>query len=280
MKKIVVFLYAYKNKALRDSVDSLLNNHSKTTELSVYVYDKNNLNREDMFKDISYEHIMWDSVESKFTCRSKIFQHEFGDYFLAIDGSKQFVQNWDIQLINLLNQNEVLSGSNSIEFDNNDHKFFVKYNKTAVNQKTLTNWIDNTFIFTHFETFKQFPQLQNLKFMGEEEVLSLYCLTKNINIFAIPNGYIVDIDKSIFEFDYIPFSINHNYNLVIDLFKGKVNSFFEQDVNIENAEKEIGYDFSKLNYHPFIQNDIEYNPDTSMDNLEGERFFGGIKSIY
>jgi hypothetical protein len=33
-------------------------------------------------------------------------------------------------------------------------------------------------------------------------------------------------------------------------------------------------------YHPFPENDITYDPSMTLDDIEGERFFGGIKSIY
>lgn len=280
MKKIVVFLYAYKNKALRDSVDSLLNNHSGSTELAIYVYDKNNLKRSELFNDVNYEHIMWDSIETKFDCRAKVLDKEEGDYFFAIDGSKQFCKNWDLKFIKSLDEKEILSGTNKINFNNEKYKFFVDYDKTPINQKDLTNWIDRSFIFTHFKLFKDLPLLLELKFRGEEEVLSLYCHVNDIKISAVPSDYLVEIDKNIFEYDYIPFSINHNYNYVIDLFKNKSNIFFKDEVDVINFEKKLGYDFSKLSYHPFPENDIEYNPNTSLDTLEGERFFGGIKSIY
>lgn len=280
MKKIVVFIYAYKNKALRDSVDSLLNNHSGSTELSIYVYDKNNLKRDELFRDVNYEHIMWDSVETKFDCRAKVIDKENGDYFFAIDGSKQFTKFWDTKLIKSLGEKEVLSGTKDIKFNSEKYKFFVNYEKEHIAQKTKTNWIDYSFIFSQFDIFKTFPLLLNLKFRGEEEVLSSYCYANGLNIFAVPSDYIIDIDKNIFEYDYIPFSINHHYNYVIDLFKEKQNVFFNTYFDVKGFEVLNNYDFSKLSYHPFTENDIEYNPNTSLDTLEGERFFGGIKSIY
>lgn len=280
MKKIVVFLYAYKSKALRESVDSLLNNHSGSTILSIYVYDKNNLNRSEYFKDVTYEHVVWDSTRTKFANYEDVLSHEQGDFFFSIDGAKKFIKDWDIKLIELANKDEILSGINAITFNSNSYKFFVDQIKNPTIEKINTNWIDRSFIFTNFELFKSLPSLTKLKYRGEEEVLSLYCFAKNIKISAIPSEYVLDLDKDILSFDYIPFSINHNYNTVIDIFKNKDNVFFNEHIDIQNFENKFNYSFSSLSYHPFQENDIEYDPSTSLDDIEGERFFGGIKSIY
>jgi hypothetical protein len=64
------------------------------------------------------------------------------------------------------------------------------------------------------------------------------------------------------------------------MFKDKSNIFFQEIVNIKKFEDFIQYNFSELSYHPFPENDIVYDPVTSLDDLEGERFFGGVKSIY
>jgi hypothetical protein len=280
MNKIVVFLYSYKDKSLRKSIDSLLNNRSGLIDVSVHVCDKNNLDRSDQFNDVHYEHQAWDSVTNKFSARSKVFDIDSGEYFLSIDGAKSFIKNWDIELIRLLDEGEIISGSNAIYFKNLDHRFFCTYDKALSEDKVLTKWIDPSFIFTTFEIFKSFPKLLELKHNGESEILSLFCFSKLFDIYCAPKDYIVSIDKDILQYDYIPFSINHNYNLVLDVFKKNSNVFFEDYTDLKNFETFINYNFSELSYHPFPENDISYNPTTSLDDIEGERFFGGIKSIY
>lgn len=280
MKTIVVFLHAYKNKMLRDSVDSLLNNSSGSTNLEICIYDKNNLDRSELFPNVNYEHIFWDSRASKFHHRNKTIHDMDGDYFLSIEGSKTFAKDWDIKLISNLESGEILSGTNSINFTDNDHKFFCSYEKTSTDQKVKTNWIDQSFFFTTFDIAKNLPSLEELRYNGESEVLSLFCFAHNISIHAIPSDHIVDIDKTIYEYDYIPFAINHNYNYVIDMFRGVQNIFFDKEVSVPEFETLTGYSFSKLSKHPFIQNDVEYDPSTLLDDMEGERFFSGIKTIY
>jgi hypothetical protein len=280
MKKIVVFLHAYKSKALRESVDSLLQNHSGSTVLSVHVYDRNNLKRQESFSDVSYEHIMWDSTQTRFDCQNNILQQENGDYFLSIDGAKLFAKNWDTELINLLGKDEILSGDSMIEFSKKDPKFFIEKTKTLTDKKISTDWIDRKFVFSYFDVFNKLPSVHRLKYYGEEEVLSLFCFNRGIKIYAISNSIIKDIEKDLLSYDYIPFSITHNYNLVIDMIKNKENIFFGDPIDIAAIESKFDYKFSELSYHPFQENDIEYNPNTSLDDMEGERFFGGIKSIY
>lgn len=280
MSKVVVIVYAYKDKLLRNCIDSILKNSSGVNDISVNVIDKNNLDRSENFKDISYSHEMWDSVKNKFTSRNDIVKSTHGEYLLYVDGSKTFIEDWDIKLIDLLGNNEVLSGTNQVTFLNSDHKFFTTYSKDSVKEKTLTKWIDGSFIFTTFDIFKDFPILDSLRYRGESEVLSLHCFAKSLRIFAIPENYIVSTGRDILDYDYVPFSVNHNYNYVIDLFKGKENIFFKENVDIRSFENYMLYDFSKLSYHPFPENDIDYDPVTSIDDIDGTRFFGGIKSIY
>lgn len=266
---------------LRDSVDSLLKNSSGSTNLEVCIYDKNNLNREDSFSDVNYEHVAWDSRISKFSHRKQVLNDMDGDYFLSIDGSKDFIKDWDTRLISQLEDNEILSGTSHINFDDKDHRFFCTYTKELSSKKVKTNWIDQSFFFTSFDTAKSLPSLDELRYNGESEVLSLFCFANNISICAVPNNILFNIDKPIYEYDYIPFAINHNYNKVIDMFHGKDNVFFDKDVSIKDFEDLLGYSFSSLSKHPFIQNDIEYDPHTFLvDDMEGERFFSGINSIY
>lgn len=280
MKKIVVLFYAYKSKELKKSIDSLVMNHSKNTDLEIHIYDRNNMHRSKYFYDIRYNHIVWDSTESNFTFRDEFADSVSGDYIFIIQGSKTFSKDWDTELINLLDNNEVISGNHAIDFINENHKFFATYKKEIINKKTLTNWIDPSFIFTSFDIFKKMPSLAKLKYHGEQEVLSAYCFANNIKIFGISTNFIIELDDPIYKQDYIPFSLNHNYNYVIDMFKGKENIFFNDFLNIEKFEENLKYNFSKLSYHPFPANDIEYSTETSIDDLDGERFFGGINSIY
>lgn len=280
MKKVIVFFYSYKSKELKKCIDSLLMNHSKNTELEIHVYDRNNMNRSRQFYEIPYNHIVWDSTESNFTFRDDFINSNSADYILVLDGAKTFIKDWDEVLINNLNNNEIISGNHSIEFKNDFHKFFITYKKDIVKEKTLTKWIDPSFIFTTFEIFKNLPSLSKLKYHGQEEVLSAYCFANNIKIYSMDTDFLIELDNAIYKQDYIPFSLNHNYNLVIDMFKGKENVFFKTPLNIKDFEKFLGYAVSKLSYHPFPENDIEYSTQTSIDDLEGERFFGGINSIY
>lgn len=280
MNKVVVILYSYKDKILRECVDSIINNHSGKTDLSINVIDKNNLDRSENFKDVFYKHEIWDSFKSKFSLRYESISENFGDYVLYLDGSKKLVKDWDTELISLLGHKQILSGTNKIIFNNSEHKFFCTYKKEVAKEKFLTKWIDPSFIFTTFDTFKSLPNLQELKHNGESEILSLFCFTKQLDIYCVPNDYVVETSKIIEEYDYIPFSINHNYNYVIDTFKSIENIFFEYGAEIKNFEEYLGYEFSLLSHHPFPENDIAYDPSTSIDSIEGERFFGGIKSIY
>ena len=280
MSRIVVIFYSYKDKLLKNCIDSILDNQSGFNDVSINVIDRNNLDRSENFNGVSYSFEMWDSTKSKFVSRNEIVNSHYGDYLLYIDGSKEFIRDWDVKLIDMLETNEVLSGTNDIVFSNTDHKFFCTYEKHPAKEKNITKWIDTSFIFTTFEIFKSFPSLTQIKHRGESEILSLFCFINSINIFCVPSNLVVSIGKDLLDYDYIPFSINHNYNSIIDVFNGRGNIFFDEVVDIGKFEKFISYDFSKLSSHPFPENDIEYDPRTSLDDIDGKRFFGGINSIY
>ena len=156
MSRIVVIVYSYKDKLLKNCIDSILDNQSGFNDVSINVIDRNNLERSETFNGVFYNYEMWDSIKNKFLSRHEIVNSNHGDYLLYVDGSKNLIKDWDVRLIEMLGNNEVLSGSSNILFSNTDHKFFCTYDKYPATEKSMTKWIDTSFIFTTFEIFQSF----------------------------------------------------------------------------------------------------------------------------
>lgn len=279
MKSITVHFWGYKSKDLPEAVETLISNQSGQNSISVYVYDQTNLNRSDRFNIASYNHIPWDTIKSPFKYLNQSLINLKTDYFMYIEGAKFFQKNWDLELtMSHNNQNIVISGNNRIEFDNN-YKFYPSYKKIKTDTALITNWIDQEFIFMSTELFKDFPDVSSLKYLGLADVYSLYCAYKQIPVQCIPSGWIKESDDSIYKKDYIPFSTKHKYNTVIDIYKKNKNVYFEDNNSSELLKSLTGFDFSKLNYLPYPQDDIEYSLEMGIDNIGEERFSQKIQRI-
>ncbi len=279
MSHIVININSYKSKGLLECVNSIQNNSSGLNTFEIHVYDRNNLDRQKHFSNVKYEYFIWDKQVSKFAIRESVAHKSQGDYFLSLDQSANLCKNWDTELIAMHNGNDVLSGNYGIEFSK-EYKFVTEYRELDIFEKVLTNFISPRFIFCKLIDFQNFPTLSKLKHRGESEVLSIFLNLLGVSIYAVPTNMFKFLDNDITTQDYLPFSINHNYNLVLDMIKGKDNVFFNTPIDIERVINKIGYDFTKLSYHPFQENDVEYSTDTSIDELSGTRFFGGVRSIY
>lgn len=276
MKKIKIISYSYKNKFLFTGIDELIKNSSGTIELIFKIYDQNNTNRYQIFKDLDYTHVGWDSRVSKFSYR--VFDD--AEYTLILNGTPNFEKNWDLNLVNfVLNKGCIVSGNSILEFNPNI-KFYVEYNEKYSEDFTETFWIRNNFIFGKTDLLRQMPNLNSLKYLGEEEVLSTWAYENNIQIFSAPsNGYQV-LDSNINKNDYIPFSIHHGYNNVVFIFTEKENIFnISNNLALELGAR-IGVNFSQISRLPFPTNDHIYDTAMELDSIGEERFINTINSIY
>ena len=202
------------------------------------------------------------------------------DYLLFIDGSVMFEKNWDMELVmGHGDQNIIISGNKKIIFDSSYYKFLPNYTKEDISTTTQTNWINKDFIFMSKETASLLPNPEKLKWDGIEELWSLFCVTYGIGIYAIATAWYNKISQPLSNYDYIPFSKVHNYNMIIDMFKSKPNSLSPTILDVQKLSDIHSYDFSQLSYMPFAHNDISYEPSMDIDDMDSERFHEVIKSI-
>ena len=277
MKKILVHFYGYKSKSMSEAVDILMSNQSGQNIIDVIVYDQTNIARPEKFNNCEYNHIHWDSLLSRFSYLNNSRSKKGYDFFMYVDGAKLFEKNWDMELVmGNSGRQVVLSGSNNIIFDKENYKFYPKYDKVEISSATETGWVVKDFFFIPFELFAAMPDVSMFKYYGMEELYSMFLANYRIPVVAIPSAWVLDKEPSILERDFVPFSIYHNYNKVIDIFK-KENKSYE---GLENLCLITGYDFSMLNYFPYQINDVEYSLAMHIDLLSEKRFHDTQKSIY
>lgn len=280
MKTISVLFYGYKSKELADAVNTTFKNKSNKNIINIYVVDQTNLSRQDRFDSAEYRHVMWDKLDSRYGYLDQALLFSKDEYFMYVDGAVVFEKDWDLKLIDLSNNNCIVSGSYDIQFNSNTYKFYPSYQKIKLEDEKKTNWINRDFVFMNTSMFRKFPSASLLKYHGFEEMFSLYAAENSLDIIAVDSKMVNKIDKDILEHDYLPFSINHGYNRVIDIFKKKGNVFFNDMYCVDILSLKTTYDFNKLSYLPFSTEDPTYSLSMSLDSKGESRFHDVVKSIY
>lgn len=279
MKTIFVHFWGYKSKELPEAVNALISNQSGQNKVIVSVYDQVNVSRKEKFNSDFYEHVRWDRINSSYTFLNDSINSADTDFFMYVDGAIYFQPGWDLELVmGHGGRDVIISGSAGIHFQKESH-FYPPYQSFESSTATITNWISHDFIFMDTQLFRKFPDISMLKYIGLEDIFSLYSAELDIRVQSIPSAWCKRIDGGIFSADYIPFSIKHNYDKVIDIYKQKNNEFFDGRDCVERLSSLVGFDFSTLNYLPYAHNDIVYDPDMEIDNISAERFSQNIRSI-
>ena len=255
-------------------VDELILNTKN--EIFIVVFDKHNLNRKNLFSDsayknkVEYKHVVWDEIKSPIDYKKEILYNSNSEYFLSISDDVIVSKNWDEESISFLKTKDaVLSGSGHLALEKKNLFFFKQLRKNSLSFNK-TNFIDKNFIFCRTGILKgTYPN--NLKYFGEDEMLSLNLFNKNTEIFSLPSGLYKDLLVRSMENSYTTLSLEHNYNLVIEEYKKAPEEFL--------VACGIGRD--SLYPLPYAHNDVEYNPDgLSFQDLDARKFVMDIRGIY
>ena len=244
MFKILVFIYAYKNKKLFEIVDLLISKKSNTNRIHFIIFDQDNENKKDFYKkykNLEYHHIFWDDVNGISKYRNIAIDKDF-DYFLEIGNLENIQAGWDVELTNYYKNNSFISGDVGI--------------------------IDFNFIFCDKNRSILLKELYPLKFYGQDTLLFYLMYKNNLNLLKLHKNFYTAKNNNLLNSDYIPYSLTHKYNeKILDIFK---------DVNF------IEYCYNnniKLNKIKNVKNDIEYS--STVYNLDGnsQKFFNFLKTI-
>lgn len=279
-KPIRVIIFSYKSKNLEKVVQSVIDGAS--SELCVDVIDKNPIDRTEIFNKYSlgsYRHVNWSVIDNPTIYKDELLHDNQFDYFLIISDDTILSPGWDDMLINFLKDkdNVVISGNHMVNLYHNN-KFFLGKMLTDTNDFVLTNFIDRNLIFIKSKDIDRFKYPTNVKYFGEEELLSLRMFVSGIDIYAAPTKVYQDLNVKSLENTFVQFSIYHNYNNFIDVIKNSP----EGNNDLRTVKDFIKYhriEISNINPLPFPKNDVLYSTKIDLHFDKGERFFNGKATV-
>lgn len=282
---LLILIVGYKDKNLTSVVKKI--KQATATANVVYVFDQHPINHENDFKSIEgcvYEHKIWDDIHGPAYYRSiKVFDHmnKFS-HICIISPDISMSEGWDLNLIDLANEKDIVfSGSGSATITQKD-LFSLSVNYENSDDFSTTQIIDRNFIFAKAESFRKIVMPDFLKYNGENEYLSLAFMSAGYDIMSLPTKMYSDSKARSVENTYHIFSLEHNYNLVIDLMHGIGLDRYK--ITKDGLDKFLTFHGilpSLLKRLPYSSNDVDYDPyDLKMHNVDARRFLSGTKAIY
>lgn len=284
---IDVFVYSYKGKFLKDVLGSLLANSTGKRKINIILVDQHPLYRGKVFSEFSklqYNHVFWDFQTSPTFYKKDIVERSNAKYIMILGDNVLLSKDWDDTLISFVDLNNcVVSGNQKVSISQ-EPVFYLKKIYSESDTFSLTNFIDRDFIFFNKNKSKILNYPVYIKYNGEEEALSLNIFTSGTDIYCSPKNTFSKVGISTLEELYTPFSINHNYNQVVQLLKSGLNNF----TNLSNRARSVedfcifhGIDVDQINILPFQTNDVEYDPaDMNFNSVDARRFVARTKAIH
>lgn len=273
MMKIDAVVYSYKNKNLPKVVDTLIKNTS--SEITIHVFDQHPILRDKLFtqENVIYEHIVWDYITSPCLHKQDIIKNSSADYILIISDDILVSENWDESLINFVSKHgHIVSGSGRLMIRQKDLFAFEKV-YDDFNSFNYSAWVDRNFIFGKTKNFAEIEYPTHLKYFGEEEYIAAQWHLNGIKIYTSPSKTYSDLNVRTIENLYVPYSLEHNYNTVVEMFKKtpSLHHILEcYNINIDN--------WYKL---PYEKNDVAYDPyGLEFDDVDSTKFMAKVSAIY
>jgi len=290
MNSIGIGIYSYKGKKIFDVIDNLLKNKNENTIITINLKDQHPMDRSEQFKSIikkyknvngSYHHVFWDWITSPITHKQEILRITKNEYYLFLSDNILLSKNWDLELINFINnKNIILSGNKNIKLINKN-LFYIDKIENDIDIFTKTQYINRDFIFGRTSIIKTIDLPKYIKYDGEEETLSIKYFISGFDIYAVPtNLYSYCCETSIKNI-YTPFQTGHNYNEVVSLMKNGHNLFESYDINkIKEFWQYHNFNINKIKKIPFETNDVNYDPNSAKyDKIDGRRFIDKQNAI-
>lgn len=298
---ILITIYSYKNKNLKNVISNLFDKSSKKNNVFVRIFDQSPLTKWDQFgfydkdaenkwkyydnfQNINYTHIFWDKIKSPCYYKNEVLKQSNYSYTMFMSDNIMLSQDWDEFLIqNLKGKYSVITGKNKITLTN-DGLFYLKKEEEFINDIQQTYFVNRDLLFGHTETLKKIGYPWYMKYYGEEEVLSILYFVNNIKMYACPDNFYNKDKVNTIEELYTTFSKYHNYNEMIDLFKKQKNKYEDIDKplmgDIPSFFRMHKINLDNLNHIPFLLNDVEYDPDQSLyTDVDSKKFMTKINYI-
>lgn len=279
-------LYSYRNKDLKSSAISLLENTHN--DMFLVIIDQHPLDRSHWFKDydnVHYRHVFWDHIYSPISYKESHVgkDKDLGQYSLFISDDTVVSKDWDLKCLELLsnNDNAVISGQGQSKVAQKD-KYFLQRFDTPSADFTLAQYVDRNFLFGPNRILADLRFPSELKYYGEEEFMSLDLFTKGHDIYSAPTGTYQDLNVRTLENIYVAFSTEHFYNNFINTLYGRIDSevFSNRPRSISDFISYHEIELEKLRPLPHQQDDVLYDPNVmEIQNAGGERFVATTKMI-
>lgn len=273
MNSIKVFIYSYKNKNLLEQLQDLINKQSNTIDITYYIYDQNNVNRDFIFNSIKsnivYNHIRWDDIRSITYYRNMaILNYSNTKYYLEINPNISLMNDWDIFFTSNIDEKKIISGFGipNLSID----RFYVDVKRKESLSIEEVNYIDTDLIFCSLIDAMTLIKLKKLKEFGQNLFASILFLNKNYKIYSLPTNICYkQIQENLNT--YKAFSKNHGYNEMLSIIKKENNEKFESFHNL------LIKDIQEI---PYQINDVVYNDyNISLENMSMPRFLSGYNKV-
>jgi hypothetical protein len=260
---IEVVIHSFKNKKLKDIIDNIIS--TSNTDISIRIIDQNPVNRSSVYNSypqVTYRYVSWDSIHPTTAYRCEAVTETRAKYLLLMSDDIVLSNGWDSYLLNVV-QDRVISGCGTASVYHKD-KFFLGVRRGTSPSMSLTNYVDKNFIFGATMTLRRINYPEQVKYFGEEELLSIALYLSGVDVYSLPTGFYSDLNNRTFENMYTTMSLEHRYDLVVDAIKTEDHLSYLSK-NIVRSKKDFielhGIDKDKINKLPFQKNDVSYDPD-------------------
>ena len=265
---IEVILYSYRNKNLRLVVDSILNN--TIDDVLLHVYDQHPIDRSEKFGDIEYNHIFWDRINSPCELKGSLVHQAIASHVLVMSDDVILSPGWDVVVKDFIQDRDILvSGAGLVSAKRLD-LFTIMPLISEASTFSLSQYAIREFIFGSKDVWNKFQYPYNLKYNGEQELLSLNAFMAGVDIYSAPSSLYKDLQARTLEALYVPFSKDHRYNDAIDALLS--NKDFLKFHNIDS---------DSIKRLPYQNDDVSYIPENmEFQDVDARKFISNTKAIY
>lgn len=282
---ILIVMAGYKEKNFANSVKAIKD--ATVSDNVVYVFDQHPLDHEKEFKDIpgcEYEHKIWDDILGPAAARWRLVYDNAKNFshVCIVSPDVALTVGWDTKLMSMLEDEDVIfSGAGKVSVAQKD-LFSIEATYSDSKLFNRSQIVDRNFIFGKAEAFDKILVPDFLKYHGENEYLSVSFLSKGYDIISVPSSMYSDSHSRQIENTYHTFSLEHKYNLVIDILHNKNLDRYKLSRQAVNRFMEFhGIDPKSLKRLPYSPDDVSYDPyNLEMHNVDARRFIAGTKAVY
>ena len=282
---ILIVMAGYKEKNFASSVKAIKD--ATASDNVVYVFDQHPIDHKKEFEDIpgcEYEHKIWDDILGPAAARWRLVYDniKYFSHVCIVSPDITLSTGWDTELLNMLEDEDVIfSGAGKVFVAQKD-LFSIEATYADSNVFNKSQMIDRNFIFGKAEAFDKILVPDFLKYHGENEYLSVSFLSKGYDIMSVPSSMYADSHSRQIENTYHTFSLEHKYNLVVDILHGK--NLVKYKLSRQGVKRFLelhNISADKINRLPYYADDVSYDPyNLEMHGVDARRFIAGTKAVY